>query len=48
MYAIKYHALLSIMYCNDGRLRQVLTDELTALLEMMDEPIAGKDRVTRL
>ncbi|KAI0131938.1 Fructosamine kinase-domain-containing protein [Xylariales sp. AK1849] len=33
VYAMKYHALLSVMYTKDKRFRQVLVDEMRALVE---------------
>lgn len=46
VYAMKYHALLSVMYFKDQRFKQVLIGELKALLESMDEPHADGGRET--
>ncbi|KEY66277.1 hypothetical protein S7711_02742 [Stachybotrys chartarum IBT 7711] len=45
VYAIKYHTLLSILYVKDLRFRQVLKNELKALLDKMDAPpqVVGRD-----
>lgn len=48
VYAIKYHTLLSIMYFKDPRFKQILADELKALLDSMDGSHVGEDRATRL
>ena len=36
VYAMKYHALLSIMYKGDSRFRETLKTELAAVLETVE------------
>jgi hypothetical protein len=45
VYAMKYHTLLSILYVKYLRFRQILKDELHALLNNMGEPpqVVGRD-----
>ncbi|KZL79516.1 hypothetical protein CI238_05842, partial [Colletotrichum incanum] len=48
VYAMKYHALLSIMYFKDKRFRQILADELKLLIEKMESSPSDEDRATHL
>jgi protein-ribulosamine 3-kinase len=48
VYAMKYHALLSVMYFKDRRFRQVLIDEMRALVEKVDAPREELDKSARL
>ncbi|KAJ5938438.1 hypothetical protein N7466_001572 [Penicillium verhagenii] len=49
VYAMKFHALLSILYFKDGRFRQTLKDELKAVMAKVNsssaEPPKQRDHV---
>lgn len=48
IYAIKYHALLSIMYSKDLRFRQTLKEELTSVMRMVEAPGSVQNNEPRL
>lgn len=45
MYAMKYHALLSVMYSKNPAFRSTLKSELAAVMEMVQPSIPASTKI---